>query len=434
MTGFLLLLLLVTPGSAQLLTRRERFPSIEERVKLYASNWYQPPCNDEHRFEFNWNNQNEVILDHNLTFASTIIPDQALVLQEDIIKDCARDEGDNRTLPTSQFIQFRQNMRMYCVDAVELMELVLHHAYVTKVPILVQFGDSKTSHIYGIVQLPHFKKFRSAAVSTKALEQVVKKSSSCQERMSLQTFHSDTILQPLVWKLATHRHYRHLPLVYRHDTPWDRKRPMAIFRGQLTGSVSNYDKHDDDIENCRRMKRCRLVYQHANSTLINAKLTTTRGRLPSTIHGVEIVGETITIREMMRYKAILLLEGNDVASGLKWALLSQSVVLMPKPRHTSWCMEELLQPWIHYVPLKDDLSDVETQMQWILHHSDEAWRISQRGTLWMEDMIFHPDAAREERLIKEELVRRYLAHFVEGGSKKPTSGRARQGGGGKKTQ
>ena len=134
----------------------------------------------------------------------------------------------------------------------------------------------------------------------------------------------------------------------------------------------------------------------------------------------------------MRYKAILLLEGNDVASGLKWALLSQSVVLMPKPRHTSWCMEELLQPWIHYVPLKDDLSDVETQMQWILHHSDEAWQISQRGTLWMEDMIFHPDAAREERLIKEELVRRYLAHFVEGeSSENPRSGRARQGRGSK---
>jgi hypothetical protein len=39
-------------------------------------------------------------------------------------------------------------------------------------------------------------------------------------------------------------------------------------------------------------------------------------------------------------------EGNGVASGLKWALLSQSVVLMPPPKHTSWDMEKLLEPLV----------------------------------------------------------------------------------------
>jgi hypothetical protein len=41
-----------------------------------------------------------------------------------------------------------------------------------------------------------------------------------------------------------------------------------------------------------------------------------------------------------------MIAGNDVASGLKWALFSQSVVLMPPPNHTSWAMEELLEPWV----------------------------------------------------------------------------------------
>jgi hypothetical protein len=108
-----------------------------------------------------------------------------------------------------------------------------------------------------------------------------------------------------------------------------------------------------------------------------------------------------------------MLEGNDVASGLKWALLSQSVVLMPPPKHTSWAMEELLQPWVHYIPLKNDASDLEQKMQWVLDHDDKAKRISERATLWMEDMCFHPDAAREDRLIMEEMLKRYSAHFVE---------------------
>jgi hypothetical protein len=134
--------------------------------------------------------------------------------------------------------------------------------------------------------------------------------------------------------------------------------------------------------------------------------------VPDVLNGVPLVGETITVKEMMRYKGIIMLEGNDVASGLKWALLSQSVVLMPTPRHTSWCMEELLEPWVHYIPLKDDASDAAEMMKWLVDNEEEGRRIAQRGTLWMEDLIFHPDAARDDRLIKEELLRRYFAHFA----------------------
>jgi hypothetical protein len=54
----------------------------------------------------------------------------------------------------------------------------------------------------------------------------------------------------------------------------------------------------------------------------------------------------VDMESLLEYKGIIMIEGNDVASGLKWALLSQSVVLMPPPKHTSWAMEELLEPWI----------------------------------------------------------------------------------------
>jgi hypothetical protein len=93
-----------------------------------------------------------------------------------------------------------------------------------------------------------------------------------------------------------------------------------------------------------------LVYNHANSTLIDATLTSTRGRLPDVLNGVPLVGEKVRINYLLEFKGIIMIEGNDVASGLKWALLSQSVVLMPPPKHTSWAMEELLQPWVvsHY--------------------------------------------------------------------------------------
>lgn len=108
----------------------------------------------------------------------------------------------------------------------------------------------------------------------------------------------------------------------------------------------------------------------------------------------------------------ILLSNEDVASGLKWSLLSQSVVLMPPPKHTSWAMEELLEPWVHYIPLSESLSDVEEKMQWVVDHDDDARKIAERGSLWMQDLVFHPDAAEDDKLVQEEIIRRYLQHYV----------------------
>jgi len=125
------------------------------------------------------------------------------------------------------------------------------------------------------------------------------------------------------------------------------------------------------------------------------------------------VEESVPLRTLLSFKAIIMLEGNDVASGLKWALLSQSVVLMPPPKVTSWALEELLEPWVHYIPLSPDASDLEEKMAWVIDNDDIAQTISERGTLWMEDLCFHPDANDDDRWIQEEMVRRYRSHFVE---------------------
>lgn len=73
---------------------------------------------------------------------------------------------------------------------------------------------------------------------------------------------------------------------------------------------------------------------------------------------------------------------------------------------------ELLIPWVHYVPLNDDATDVEEKMQWIIDHDIQAQAIAETASLWIEDLCFHPNAAMDDRYIQEELIRRYLTHFV----------------------
>jgi Glycosyl transferase family 90 len=79
--------------------------------------------------------------------------------------------------------------------------------------------------------------------------------------------------------------------------------------------------------------------------------------------------------------------------------------------YTSWAMEELLEPWVHYVPLNEDLSDVEEKMQWVLDNDESAKEIAHRGKLWMSDLIFHPNAQRDDDLIFEETFKRYRKQF-----------------------
>jgi hypothetical protein len=362
-------------------SRDERFPSIEQRVKLYTSNWYTPPCDDydEGFLHYQWKQnisdvdwptlQVQQLVHHPLVNASMstldiesiVEPDMLFVLDPQIMIHCANysyieeeEEEDIEHDPIAQRIRFRLNMRMYCIDIQDLMlpaisHLKLEHRQNQKeemAPTLLQFGDNKQSHVHGDVMVPHIKKFRSAAIHPQALDAVTFEGCWSKHRPALESAHGNYRLQPIVWKLATDRHYRHLYEVYRFDTMWSKKKDMAVFRGQLTGSRDGYDKTLTDMQNCQNLKRCRLVYNHSDSTLIDAALTSTRGRLPDVLNGVKLVDQKVRIDYLLKYKGIIMIEGNDVASGLKWALLSQSVVLMPPPKHTSWAMEELLQPWV----------------------------------------------------------------------------------------
>ena len=45
------------------------------------------------------------------------------------------------------------------------------------------------------------------------------------------------------------------------------------------------------------------------------------------------------------------LEGNDVATQLKFALRSNSVVVMPPPKWENFLLHGLLKPWVHFVPV-----------------------------------------------------------------------------------
>ena len=69
------------------------------------------------------------------------------------------------------------------------------------------------------------------------------------------------------------------------------------------------------------------------------------------------------------------LEGNDVASNLKWIMSSNSIAVMPQPTYETWFMEGKLIPDYHYIEVKPDFSNLEEKMDYYTQHPDEAEEI-----------------------------------------------------------
>ena len=81
---------------------------------------------------------------------------------------------------------------------------------------------------------------------------------------------------------------------------------------------------------------------------------------------------SMTIDQQLEYKFILSIEGNDVATNLKWIMSSNSLAVMPKPKYETWFMEGHLVSDVHYVAIKDDYSDLEERLQYYIDNPQAA--------------------------------------------------------------
>ncbi|MDO4763480.1 MAG: glycosyl transferase family 90 [Flavobacteriaceae bacterium] len=83
----------------------------------------------------------------------------------------------------------------------------------------------------------------------------------------------------------------------------------------------------------------------------------------------------ISIAEHLNFKFILSLQGNDVATNLKWIMSSNSIAVMPKPTIETWFMEGKLEGGKHYIELKPDFSDLEEQLKFYINNPEKCLKI-----------------------------------------------------------
>ncbi|MDP4202768.1 MAG: glycosyl transferase family 90 [Bacteroidota bacterium] len=147
----------------------------------------------------------------------------------------------------------------------------------------------------------------------------------------------------------------------------------------------------------RQQHRLRFLEMYFNHPMCNI------GQVNRDVN-LQFLANRMTIGEHLDYKFILCLEGNDVASNLKWVMSSNSLAIMPKPKYETWFMEGTLIPDYHYVLIKDDYSDLEERMKYYIEHQDEALRIIENAHQYIRQF----QNKREEDIISLLVLKKYF--------------------------
>ena len=155
--------------------------------------------------------------------------------------------------------------------------------------------------------------------------------------------------------LDMNRHWGNISVVRHSDLPWEEKKNVLIWRGAMSTGVRN---------------KFSEFFTSVNHPNLNLNFR-----------------EPMSIQDMLKYKYLLSLEGNDVASNLKWLMYSNSCVIMTVPTKMSWFLECRLIPYVHYVPVKDDLSDLISKVEWCMNNDSVCKQIGINGKKYLEKFL-----------------------------------------------
>jgi len=175
---------------------------------------------------------------------------------------------------------------------------------------------------------------------------------------------------------------------------WKLKKPMAIFRGSLTGN-------DQKITNTRVQSR---ILSLKYPSYLDSVITDTFkyymfepgiGAIHTKIDDKRLYNNdthidgrknTMYFEEQINYKYILHIDGFTAAWRLSKYMLSYSVILKVDSPWVEHFYNDL-KPWIHYIPIKSDLSDLIQRIEWCRENDDICETIAKNAFQYVVENI-----------------------------------------------
>lgn len=181
----------------------------------------------------------------------------------------------------------------------------------------------------------------------------------------------------ILLRLATVRHFNFV----NDRRSFESKKNIAVFRGPC------HQKH-------------RKVFLESCYLLPKTDIGDTR----KSVQSEKTYKPFMSIANQLEYKFIISVEGNDVATNLKWIMSSNSLCFMTKPQCETWFMEGSLVPDFHYVLLKDDYSDLVEKIDYYTQNTKAGLEIIKNAQTYVSQF----QDPRKEKLLSLLVMKKYF--------------------------
>jgi hypothetical protein len=307
------------------ISRMEKRFFNENRVNNFTNTWYANNCLVRYEYPISEGDSNVYI-----------------------IKNMLEELCEKRQIPDIEFFMNRRDFPLLTRNGTEpyyniwdtIDQPLISHSYSKYVPI---FSMSVTDHYADVLSPTH------------------------EDWARVQSFEN-------IWFPKACRSYNN-----NFNTPWNDRKPTAVFRGGSTGCGVT-------IETNQRLKVAYLSlitppdnngipYLDAGITNWNLRprklmgnqflQTIEKDKLPFTLVS------KLTPEQQAEYKYIINIDGHVTAFRLSLELNMGCVILLVKSPWKIW-FSDMLIPYEHYVPVKEDLSDLISQIQWCRDNDDKC--------------------------------------------------------------
>ena len=217
------------------------------------------------------------------------------------------------------------------------------------------------------------------------------------------------------WKLATKKTYWDwkvkCPDIPKEPKliPWTNRKPKVVFRGSATGCGIT-------TETNIRLRAAEIAHEHKD--LFDVVLIDANKR-PKKYKGqpIQIIDEAyltsknikidpnakMTDEEQYEFKFILHLDGHAAAFRLGRELRSGSTVIIPKSPYKVWFTHKLV-PYKHFVPVKEDLSDLVKQVQWCIDNDKKCKEIGENAQRFQKEFLSTKNLLNELEYVVKDIA------------------------------
>lgn len=213
---------------------------------------------------------------------------------------------------------------------------------------------------------------------------------------------STGILIPALRNFFAQEDYLPLLEAQSETVKWETKINQFFWRGRPTGY------HYKDGSN----PRLRLIQESlSNTDILDAAFVKDKSlmkRHPTVDWSNLKFSKEIDQAEQINYKYLIAVQGSSYPSSLHWQLFSNSLMVLVDTPYLEWYYSGMV-PFKHYVPLKDDYSDLREILIWLQENDSKAEEIAKNAT------EFYKNQVSNERIIHffYLLLCRYKEKFQE---------------------